>query len=98
MNPGLATDSGEEPIIVTLASLAPVAQASPPDPTWVPGFWDDADYDEAILLVSSAVGIADAYATWSIGDLSVGSPILAIVADVLPAGSLPSDRTRAPPA
>ncbi len=29
--------------------LDPMAFASPPDPSWLSGFWDDADFDDVIL-------------------------------------------------
>ena len=32
--------------------LPPLAHASPPDPSWVAGFWDDADYDDVVLAVT----------------------------------------------
>ena len=35
------------------AALLPLAQASPPDQTWIAGIYDDADYDDVILLVTS---------------------------------------------
>jgi hypothetical protein len=38
-------------ILIAIASLMPLAHASPPDPTWVAGLWDDGDHDDVILLV-----------------------------------------------
>jgi hypothetical protein len=38
-------------ILIAIASLTPLAHASPPDPTWVAGLWDDGDHDDVILLV-----------------------------------------------
>jgi|SRR5690348_15646704 hypothetical protein len=38
------------------AALLPLAQASPPDQTWLGGFYDDADYDDVVLLVTSLAG------------------------------------------
>jgi len=37
-------------------TLVPLAQASPPDQTWIGGFYDDADYDDVVLLVTSIAG------------------------------------------
>lgn len=39
-----------------LVSLTPLAQAIPPDPTWIPGIYDDADYDDVVCLVTSGDG------------------------------------------
>ena len=39
--------------------VAPLAHATPPDPGWIAGYWDDADADHAISLVASCVGTMD---------------------------------------
>ena len=41
-----------------LVALVPLANASPPDPTWISGIYDDADFDDVILIIVSAVGAA----------------------------------------
>jgi len=40
-------------IAIALLALRSLAFASPPDPSWIPGFWDDADYDDVINLITS---------------------------------------------
>src|SRR5438034_10611804 len=40
--------------------LAPLAYASPPEPGWIAGFWDNGDYDDVVLLATSSVGTTDA--------------------------------------
>src|SRR2546430_10438418 len=37
--------------------LPPLAHASPPDPSWVAGFWDDADYDDIVLAVAGMTAV-----------------------------------------
>ena len=50
---GLAT-------LVVPAVLLVLAYASPPDPSWIPGVYDDADGDDVVVQVMSATGnIAD---------------------------------------
>src|SRR5215469_8601628 len=39
------------PIVLALILLPTLAFASPPDPSWVPGFYDGADGDEIVNLV-----------------------------------------------
>src|SRR5262249_1870922 len=47
-------------LLVPLTWLTPLAYASPPDQTWIGGFYDDADYDDVVLLaLSLAVALAD---------------------------------------
>ena len=43
-------------LLGAVAALAPLAYATPPDPTWIGGFWDDADHDDVIVLITSGVG------------------------------------------
>jgi len=41
-------------LFVCLISLAPLAFASPPDPTWMDGFFDDLDFDDVVVSLSWA--------------------------------------------
>lgn len=45
-------------LLIALGTLAPgilpaFAHASPPDPTWVSGIFDDADFDDVVALATS---------------------------------------------
>jgi len=47
-------------LLVPLFWLTSLAYASPPDQTWIGGFYDDADYDDVVLLaLSLAVALGD---------------------------------------
>ncbi len=48
--------------LVVLGGLGPLAHASPPDPTYIPGLYDDADHDDVIMLALSTVGTRDSAA------------------------------------
>lgn len=41
-------------LLVCLVTLTPVAFASPPDPTWMDGFFDDLDFDDVVVSLSWA--------------------------------------------
>src|SRR5262245_51379626 len=41
-------------LLGVLASLVPLAHVSLPDPTWIVGLYDDADFDAVILAIVSA--------------------------------------------
>jgi len=43
-------------VVGTLVALVPLAHASPPDPNWISGLYDDADHDDAVLAVTEGVG------------------------------------------
>ena len=40
--------------------VVPLAYASPPDPTWIAGIYDNADYDDVVLAIASAEGVVHA--------------------------------------
>ena len=35
--------------------LTPLAYATPSDPAWIAGYWDDADFDDVIFLLTGGV-------------------------------------------
>ncbi len=41
-------------LVVALLSLLPLADASPVDPTWIPGLYDNGDGDDIVLLITNA--------------------------------------------
>jgi hypothetical protein len=45
-------------VVVLAAGLAlpALAHASPPDPSWIPGVYDDADFDDVVTQVVSGTG------------------------------------------
>ena len=81
-----------------LLTLPLCAYASPTDPTWIPGLYDDNDYDDVILFITGAVGVVDAGVEDPIG------PVVVCVGVIRPsrpqlvsARPLESPSTRAPP-
>jgi hypothetical protein len=45
-------------LVLTLTCTLPMlAHASPPDPSWIPGIYDDADFDDVVTLVVMGTGI-----------------------------------------
>ena len=79
--------------------LAPLAQATPPDQTWIGGLYDNADYDDVVLMVTG--GIPAAATLHFASELSPTNRVVAIVDDLVdmasPAPRLPVPATRAPP-
>jgi hypothetical protein len=48
-------------LMLVLSALTPLAYASPPDPTWVSGFFDDGDNDDAVFLITSSAATLDPF-------------------------------------
>jgi len=44
-------------------SLSPLAYASPPDPSWVRGVYDDADFDDVVCFIVANTGLVDSAAS-----------------------------------
>jgi hypothetical protein len=46
-------------VVAALATITALAYASPPDPTWIPGVYDDGDFDDVVSAIAdmdAAVG------------------------------------------
>jgi len=41
-------------LLWVFALLAPLAYTTGPDPSWIPGLYDDADLDDVLVLVTSS--------------------------------------------
>ena len=47
-------------LVALCVLLRPLAAASPPDPTWIAGLYDDADFDNVVTAIGGMVGISHA--------------------------------------
>src|SRR5215831_9560630 len=51
---------GVTPILfLAIGLLTPMAYASPPDPSWINGVYDDADFDDVVVLVTLGAGVVE---------------------------------------
>jgi len=79
--------------------MPPLAQASPPDQTWISGWYDNADYDDAIVSITSTPASVD---TNPLGDLVVVRvamrPVPTYQPDAPPSLATAPQDSRAPPA
>lgn len=46
-------------LVGAFLALRALAFADPPDPSWIAGFWDDDDYDDVVILVTSTCGVVE---------------------------------------
>jgi hypothetical protein len=48
-------------VVALFTGLTPTAFADPPDSTWTAGYWDDYDFDDAIVFLTAlaAIRLAD---------------------------------------
>ena len=46
-------------LVGAILGLTPLAQASPPDQTWIPGLYDNADYDDVVRAVTATIASLD---------------------------------------
>ena len=85
-------------LLSVVATLATLAYASPPDPTWIASVWDDGDHDDVIFRITSDVGAIEP----QLG--SHARPVHAVVGGLAQIGERPgrslarsSPPSRAPP-
>jgi hypothetical protein len=45
-------------LVALMLTLTGVAYASPPDPIWIPGLYDDDDFDNVVDFITSSAGMA----------------------------------------
>ena len=86
-------------LTAALATLTPLAHGSPPDPTWIAGLYDDADYDDAVLAAVASVASLDFRPSHERKcDGGVVGVALLIDESLYPTPPLSSNHTRGPPA
>ena len=48
--------------VAAISAVTPLAYASPPDPSWVKGIYDDADFDDVVgLITTSGAGVVEPF-------------------------------------
>jgi len=83
---------------LVLLTLVAFAHANPPDQTWQPGIYDDADFDDVIARIVSWSGATPEPPAGSLGPLPVAAaPVAAAEPADLPPRLLRPDATRSPP-
>jgi hypothetical protein len=87
-------------VLVLLAScgtLPLLAHASPPDPIWLPGIYDNADYDDVIGLLTDTAAICELPPVTADPSRLGFGPILCGSTSVVPDAFLLGLRLRSPP-
>jgi len=86
-------------LIGAILTLTPLAQASPPDQTWIGGLFDDDDYDNVVVSVTASVA---SLTFWPFDDsqrLQAAGSFVEPIDESDPSIRLrSSSQTRAPPA
>jgi len=74
-----------------------LAHASPPDPIWLPGFYDNADYDDVIGLLTDTVAVRELPLVTADPACLVFWSVLNGSASIVPDAFLLDFRLRSPP-
>ena len=84
--------------VAVLGVLVALAYATPPDPTHLGGFWDNADYDDVVILITSSIGSTDGHPeSESIRPLGVVAPVWPGEEELPATALVPRNSPRAPP-
>ena len=79
-----------------LTSLVSLAYASPVDPAWIPGIYDNADYDDVVGLVTDGTGASSVEGAARVEQDPVARIWLS-EPSLVPKGMLPAQKGRGPP-
>src|SRR5262249_57673843 len=83
-------------LLGVLLVLPTLAHASPTDPTWIPGLYDDNDYDDVILFITGAVSAIDSRITDPIAVVAVCLGLI-VLGGRQPAAAPPTTSPPTPP-
>jgi hypothetical protein len=87
------------PIAAAVCGLVALAYASPPDPPYLAGIWDNADYDDIVVLVTSSLGSTNTLETIDPVRPFIGIPLMLPMEETpSPTACLSLHSPRAPPA
>ena len=85
-------------LVAAIASLAGLAYATPIDPSFPGGFYDNGDYDDVVDFICSAAGVVDALPVPTFDGIRV---VVGTAVDTggsrLPEPPRPTSESRAPP-
>src|SRR5262245_43676982 len=84
-------------LLMALIALRPAAHASPIDPTWIDGFWDDGDHDTVVILITSMVSAADTNLVVALVPLLDVTSVATLKPDFFSARTFSPTASRAPP-
>jgi len=85
-------------LLGVLVTLPAVAYGCPTDPTWIPGLYDDSDYDDVIFFITGVQSAVDSGVVDPVGPAVVCVWLIAPHDPrSLPGRPLESLSTRAPP-
>ena len=65
-------------LVVSLTVLPTLCHASPPDPTWVAGLYDDADHDDVVVEVVGMVATPTAEPPRALEPVASGAAPMAV--------------------
>ena len=58
-------------LIAVLSTLTALADASPPDPSWIGGLYDDSDFDDVVGFITSSASLVNDSATRDLRPLGI---------------------------
>ena len=83
---------------LALFALTPMAYASPPDQTWIPGLYDNADFDDVVLFITGVLGAVQPSTVSSLRPVAAAVGLVTPIDNELRQPSPQScDLSRAPP-
>lgn len=83
--------------MVALLAFCPIAHASPLDPAWIAGLWNDGDRDSVAILVSSIDSAADMNLVGALVPVLVVASVAPLTPESFGVRAFSPTASRAPP-
>ncbi len=85
-------------LLLPVGGLTSLAYASPPDPSWISGIYDGADFDDVVVMLMSETAASALALAVELGPLlPFAGPVPQLVDDPLPTIRFSPLQSRAPP-
>jgi len=84
-------------LVALMLTLTTLAYADPPDPTWIPGYWDGDDFDDVIGYIMLAAGLPESLVACDLHTVALSAALKPSAPHTPASTPRPASSPRAPP-
>jgi hypothetical protein len=84
-------------LVALMMTLTILAYADPPDPTWIPGYWDGDDFDDVIGYIMLVAGLPESLLACELRPVVLSASLKPSALQASASTPRPAASPRAPP-